>query len=309
MNIIPLGTGYKRILFLSLLLFVGMYLTNEFVLNWKINIWSQRFLHRSISSTEYEEFIYNPPNEHKNAYLWLAREALISDNILIAHSMIEPLISSGDYQALSIYGDILISKNKIDRAIEIWSEIGDISSLLEFGKIAEMKGNWDEATKAYEKVLIYDPRNSSIYFSVGQTLAQQKKYDEADLWFQRAIDIIPRREWLLTRARVSRNAGNLLLSQEIYEKIISKYPEFAQAYFEIAWVYYQEKKYGKAEISIELAIHYSHLPKSNYYIRAGRIYEKVGKEQKAIEAYEKVLNIEPGNNVALKRLKQLQLGN
>jgi Tfp pilus assembly protein PilF len=65
-------------------------------------------------------------------------------------------------------------------------------------------------------------------------------------------------------------------------------------------------KVSQAESSIESALQFMPFPRANYYLRAGRIYEKAGKIQKATESYKKVLAIKPENNVALKRLKVLR---
>jgi len=96
------------------------------------------------------------------------------------------------------------------------------------------------------------------------------------------------------------------LSQVIYEQLISQHPESAKYYFKIAWLYYLDHKSPQAESSIESALQFIPFPRANYYERAGRIYEKAGKIQKAIDSYEKVLTIEPENNVALKHLKVLR---
>jgi len=95
------------------------------------------------------------------------------------------------------------------------------------------------------------------------------------------------------------------LSQVVYAQLISQHPESANIYFKIAWVYYLDQKFPLAESSIESALQFIPFPRANYYLRAGLIYEKVGKIQKAIESYEKVLTMEPKNNVALKRLRIL----
>lgn len=296
-----------KIILAVIIIVFGMKIINPLLKHtYENNIWSLKYLSRVIDVPQYDEDLYPPPEGHSNASLWLARDAIKANENYKARTLLEPFISVENPLALSILGDVLIFEHQIYEAIEIWERIRDISSLLEFAKTAEVRGDWEEAIDAYKSVLVLDPDNSLIFFTVGQIIAQQERYREADLWFQQAIELNPRREWRLERARVAKNAGNLSLSRAIYEQMISQYPGFAQLYFEIAGVYYLERKFHHAESSIESAIQLTPFPRADYHLRAGRIYEKVGKIQKAIESYEKVLTIDPENNVALKRLRNLK---
>ena len=299
-----------KIIVVLFFLVVGMKIINPLLKHtYEKNIWSLKYLSRVIEVPQYDEDLYPPPEGHSNASLWLARDAIKSNENYIARTLLAPFISVENPLALSILGDVLIFEHKMYEAIEIWERIRDVSSLLEFAKIAEERGDWEEAIDAYKSVLVLDPDNSLIFFTVGHILAHQERYRKADLWFQQAIELSPRREWRLERARVAKNAGNLSLSRVIYEQMISQYPGFAQIYFEIARVYFLERKFHHAESSIESAIQFTPFPRANYHLRAGRIYEKLGKIQKAIESYKKVLTIEPENNVALKRLRNLSSTN
>ena len=296
-----------KIIVILICFLVGMKIIIPLLMHtYEKNNWSLKYISRAIDDTWYEDDLIPPPEGHINASLWLARDAINSNKISLAYTLIEPFIYLDNPFALSILGDALILEHKIYEAFEIWVDIRDVSSLLEFAKTAEERGDWVEALDAYKNVLTLDPNNSLVYFTIGQITAKQYKYPEADSWFQRAIELNPKREWQLKRARVAKEAGNLSLSRVIYEQMISQYPSFAQIYVELSWVFYLDQKFPEAETSIESALQFMPFPRANYYLRAGRIYEKVGKTQKAIESYEKVLTIEPENNVALKRLKVLR---
>ena len=270
------------------------------------NNWSLKYLSRAIDDTRYEDDLIPPPEGHINASLWLARDAIKSNKISQTYTLIEPFTYFENPFALSILGDALILEHKIYEAIEIWADIRDVSSLLEFANDADERGDWLEALGAYKKVITLDPNNSLVYFTIGQITAKQNIYPEADLWFQQAIELSPRRKWRLERARVAQGDGAATLSQVVYEQLISQHPESAKIFFEIAWVYYLDQKFPQAESSIESALQFMPFPRANYYLRAGRIYEKVGKNEKAIKAYKRVLTIDPKNKSALKRLEVLR---
>ena len=299
-----------KIILAVIIIVFGMKIINPLLKQtYEKNIWSLKYLSRVIDVPKYDEDLYPPSEGHSNASLWLARDAIKSNNISLTYTLIEPYIYLENPFALSILGDALILEHKIYEALKIWADIGDVSSLLEFAKTAEEREDWEEAIDAYKNALTIDPNNSLIYFTIGHIMAKQNIYPEADLWFQQAIELNPRREWRLERARVAQEAGNLTLRQAVYKQLISQHPESAKYYFKIAWLYYLDQKFPQAESSIESALQFMPFPRANYYLRAGRIYEKAGKIQKAIESYEKVLTIEPENNVALKRLMILNSAN
>ncbi len=66
---------------------------------------------------------------------------------------------------------------------EAWSQLARMNKNYEY--------KWEEALKNYAKAIMYDSNNASNYASYGETLALQGKWNEAQIWIDKANKIAP----------------------------------------------------------------------------------------------------------------------
>ena len=163
-----------------------------------------------------------------------------------------------------------------------------------------------KATEEIEKAIAIDPDNGVGYYTLARILTREKRYAEADNWFERALEKNPgTNRWQLARANAAREGGNLALAQQEYLAIIDRSPNFAPAYYEIALVYRLKEQPDEAVEAIEQAVELMATPTLEYYMRAASIYEWTEDVDKAVEAYKLALALNPQNQRASERLEKL----
>jgi len=149
------------------------------------------------------------------------------------------------------------------------------------------------------------PEDGSRYFAMWQLLAEGGNPEEADAWFDQAIDRNPYNPWWwVVRASTARDAGDVSYSLEIYHAALERFPGNASLYFEMARAHQLYNNQALAIQAIENAIAYMARQNAWYFVRAGEIYEWTGDLAKARSAYINALEIDPGNSVAHKTARQ-----
>jgi tetratricopeptide (TPR) repeat protein len=165
------------------------------------------------------------------------------------------------------------------------------------------------ATDEIKQAIALDPDSGIGYYSLARLLAREKRYAEADNWFERAIGKNPNSNWWpLVRANTARAAGNLALAQQEYLAIIERSPNFTPAYYEIAQLYRLIEEPDQSISAIEQAIDLSSNPNQEYFFRAAGIYEWTGNLEKALDSYRQILALDPENEVAMEKVQSLSGG-
>ena len=142
------------------------------------------------------------------------------------------------------------------------------------------------------------------YFALAQLLTQEKRYQDADAYYIDAIERAPNNKWyLLARADNLRLGGDPSRSIEVYQETISRFPDFANAYYQLSLAFRLIGASEKAIEAIERAIQLMNPPETSYYVRAGEIYRLAGLREQAINAYQEALAFDPENSTALKGLE------
>jgi len=209
------------------------------------------------------------------------------------------------------------------------------------GDVLRAQKRWDEAIAVYESTLVHSPDDWAAHIGLGwakyergdglpaamsefqkainapksqgngqlaiaQVLTREKRFEEADAWFAQALTLNPdARWWYVVRGNAARQAGNLTLALAVYQEALARFPDFAPAYYEIAYAYQLNDQPAQAMTAIEQALAFMNLPNIGYYIRAGNIYEAAGKKEQALQFYRQALLIDPQNAAALKGLERL----
>jgi len=209
------------------------------------------------------------------------------------------------------------------------------------GDVLRAQKRWDEAIAVYESTLVHSPDDWTAHIGLGwakyergdglpaamsefqkainapksqgngqlaiaQVLTREKRFEEADAWFAQALTLNPdARWWYVVRGNAARQAGNLTLALAVYQEALARFPDFAPAYYEIAYAYQLNDQPAQAMTAIEQALAFMNLPNIGYYIRAGNIYEAAGKKEQALQFYRQALLIDPQNAAALKGLERL----
>ena len=199
---------------------------------------------------------------------------------------------------------------------------------------------WDEAIAVYESTLVHSPDDWTAHiglgwakyergdglpaamsefqkainapqsqgngqFAIAEMLTHEKRFDEADAWFAQALALNPDAWWYMARGDSARQAGNLTLALAVYQETVARFPDFAPAYYEMAYAYQLNEQPAQAMAAIEQALALMALPNAAYYARAGGIYEWAGDASRALHAYRQALLIDPHNVTALQGVERL----
>ena len=202
------------------------------------------------------------------------------------------------------------------------------------GDALRAQKRWDEAVTAYESTIVQAPDDWAAHIGLGwtryergdglqaamsefqeainapksqgngqlaiaQALTREKRFEEADAWFAQALALNPdAQSWYLVRGNAALQAGNLALALAVYQEALARFPDFALAYYGIAYVYQLNEQPAQAITAIEQALVLMVPPNAVYYVLAGSIYEGAGDESQALHAYRQALLIDPQNAAA-----------
>lgn len=178
---------------------------------------------------------------------------------------------------------------------------------IELGRIYyKDTGNAEEAVSMLKHVIQTDPNFSLTYAVIGDIFSDEKSFKEAYFWYDKALQYEPDRvTWLIARATMARQAGELIHSIELYQEVIHRFPESDLAYCQLAEAYRLVGDMGQSVAAIEKALDLTPALSIECYLRAGLIYEQAGYPGKALDMFQKSMEIEPENKQAQEGIQRL----
>lgn len=142
-------------------------------------------------------------------------------------------------------------------------------------------------------------------FEMGQLLRRERRYAEADDWYQQALAKNPYPYWFLARATLARTTQNVALALEIARATVARYPDYVPMYYELAVDYYQSGDLPAARQALQEYGQRVSTPDTAFYILSGQIYEAAGQATQAVIAYQQALAQQPEQPIALAALARL----
>jgi len=163
----------------------------------------------------------------------------------------------------------------------------------------------DDAYEAISKAAEFSPFNEQIFRVKGAIADELGNYDEAVLAYSRAIMLtvdVEKADILvgalrLVVAKQRYSEGKLGISERAFKEIIVDMPDNVVAYFYLGSIYMREESYLKAVDSYENVVR---LSPGNFGARlslAGTL-ERLNQEEKAISEYRKILQGNPDEKLA-----------
>jgi tetratricopeptide (TPR) repeat protein len=146
----------------------------------------------------------------------------------------------------------------------------------------EMQGKWDEAEKAYQKILAENPRYPGIHFRLARLLLSKPNPDadfreQAKKELQQELEIDPANagaEYVL--GELARQAKDFPQAVQHLAKATKLDPRFADAYLGLGMTLLAEKNYAEAVAPLETAVKLQpdnpagHYSLATAYARTGR---------------------------------------
>ena len=94
------------------------------------------------------------------------------------------------------------------------------------------------ASSYFYHAIEIDKNFADTYGAFGDMMATEQNYEDAYMWYIKGIELDPdRRWWYVARSNMIREDGNLPIALKSYQETIQRFPNYAQAYYEMAWAY------------------------------------------------------------------------
>ena len=259
-----------------LIILVALFAPKGTIAAFSNNLWSLNVVHRFVHSTDPIE--PDIPNHHAGGGLILARHALKNDNPQLAEILIRPAAQKKDMIAMYALAEALFEQGQDEEALAIWRNLENDNPL----------------RYAAAGIRNRNPDRLDLVLKAYQLAAELRPTLYAESIFSTTIQF----------AKSLRDAGQITESLPYYQNLVENYPGKCLTYFELAKTYDLLEELSLAITSIERGISCS--PQDlDFYFLAGELYSKAENPSKALEVYQKVLTINPGNETAIEFIQQL----
>jgi len=142
-----------------------------------------------------------------------------------------------------------LALNRITKQLELSQPPGFYQLL---GRVHSLRGEYDQAEKAYLKAIELDPGVVFYYLELIQLYNSSKQYDQAALKLEETIKRDPKNIATLMLAGIyHEQRNNIPKAREAYEAVLSINPGFIAAANNLAYIYCEHA--GDAEKAIKLA--------------------------------------------------------
>ncbi len=222
-------------------------------------------------------------------------------------SMIKWMLRLGDLSRQNmLWEDAIYYYQKV-----IYEEPDNIQARIGLGWVFyETGADIESALGEFEEALSFGSDPGPVYFAIGRVLTKEQRYQEADRYYVKAVEQNPdNRWWGLVRANNLRKTGNLSEALYQYNKLIRSHPDWAKAYYEIAWLHRMNNNPGDAIWAIEQALMLQDQKETSSFLRAGKIYEWADMTDIALDVYRQALSLSPENQsakLAIERLSETE---
>ncbi len=167
----------------------------------------------------------------------------------------------------------------------------------------------DKAMQYYRKALPLANDNlvlkSNIICSIADSFYKEENTDSAFIYYEQALDANPNNLLALNNYAyyLSVKGIDLDKAERMSARTVIEEPENVNSLDTYAWIFFKKKKYDMARQQIDLALKYSEEDTAELLHHAGDIYFMCGELQKALEFWNKAVELEPDNELLKKKVK------
>ena len=203
----------------------------------------------------------------------------------------------------------------LKRRIEITDSTDDLVELqLRLGYTYENPlENLDNAVTVYNQVLENDSRNAQALEALEKIYFKREQWQELHGTYEKMIDIAPGdagvADCYARMAKISSDAlDDPAQAQDLWNRVLDLRGEDPTALWALADLYEAAEEWRELVEVLQRQVHITEEPQDQIrlYQRLGRIWgEKLGRDRNALESWQKVLEIDPGNLPALYAIAEI----
>ncbi len=203
-------------------------------------------------------------------------------------------------------GVIKISKNQVDDVIlgtdEEIQQKRRVAWHFEKAKYFFDRNNFKEAVNEYQKAISLDHQNADLFNNLGTAYARSGDYQKAILAFQNALRTDPNHQTARTNlAQAYLQAGIYDHAESILRNLILSEPKNKDLYLWLSLAFYKSGQYSECADECQRSIASVSATADIYNIQ-GSCFAKLGDIDKAINAYNRSLDLLPNESPIRKDL-------
>ncbi|ADY53405.1 Tetratricopeptide TPR_1 repeat-containing protein [Pseudopedobacter saltans DSM 12145] len=192
---------------------------------------------------------------------------------------------------------------------------------------ASQVGNYKKTLEYYKEYLTLNPNSSTALNNVGYELRKIGKFQDAEVYFKKAIDVSPKNVYplvgqtllaymqgdvdkafsiidaallfdtkikiaALARGSISAQEGDLIAAESDYKQVLSDPQHVKYAYPALTKVYIYKGEYARAVDFVTDYIERQNIPSSEAYNTRGFAYYKMGKTEEAMKDFLYAMELE-----------------
>lgn len=193
---------------------------------------------------------------------------------------------------------------------DVFATFPDAGTLLsQFALVLEQEGEPAIATRLFVEAARLDPTRADTWISLGNLAFDRKAYDEALAHYARALELYPDSvEALVNTGKVHVIQGDIARGVPLLERALAIRPEYGAALSTLGGALIQRGDLERAEALLERALRVTTTPVTlvTIYGNLGILHLRRRDGNKAAAAFEKVLELAPGDRRAMETLERLR---
>ena len=144
--------------------------------------------------------------------------------------------------------------------------------------------------------------NHVLYFQLGAVYERNRDYAQAEKYFQKCLEVSPNFSGAMNYLGYmwAERGENLAAAHALIEKAVKLEPENAAFLDSLAWVLFKLNRAAEALTPLLKALALSPKPDPTLYDHLGDIYRALNQQDKAREAWQQALKVEPNQDIEAK---------
>ena len=156
-------------------------------------------------------------------------------------------------------------------------------------------GEYIEAKKILNELIIKDPENSKINYLMGFVNLKLSKIDDSLEYFKKSVNISPNIENLFAYADLLTRKKKFVDAEDCYRKILKLDKNNEPSLVNLGYIYLLIQEYNKSEKCYLKALKLNN-KNFHYYKNLGNLYKRQNRLDDAIKCYKLGLRLNPTNH-------------
>lgn len=173
------------------------------------------------------------------------------------------------------------------------SQKADVTNIFFNANKEKILGNYENAAGLFSEVIRKDPTNAASFFELANIYADQKRFADALYFAKSAYQLDRKNTWYaLTYSDILQKNRKYAESADVMEQLVTDYPDRDEFYFDWAnALMYAEKPADALKVFDKLEAKTGVTREVS--MQKSRIYQRLSKNDKAIEELQKLINLDP----------------